>query len=125
MEDRLQHLESRVDELVEKLGGLEHRLSVLETGDGSAAAAAVSVQQETVPPMIETVRKTGKTVVWCADPMHGNTETTADGIKTRRFSNILRELEQAFEKNQYVVGAERKELAKSLNLSETQVKKNK
>jgi len=31
-------------------------------------------------------------------------------------------LEQAFEKNQYVVGQERKELAKSLNLSETQVK---
>ena len=31
-------------------------------------------------------------------------------------------LEQAFEKNQYVVGAERKELAKTLNLSETQVR---
>ena len=28
---------------------------------------------------------------------------------------------QAFEKNQYVVGQERKELAKNLNLSETQV----
>jgi 3-deoxy-7-phosphoheptulonate synthase len=25
--------------------------------------------------------------------MHGNTETTADGIKTRRFENIRRELE--------------------------------
>ena len=31
-------------------------------------------------------------------------------------------MEQAFEKNQYVVGAERKELAKNLNLSETQVR---
>ena len=30
---------------------------------------------------------------------------------------------QAFEKNQYVVGQERKELAKNLNLSETQVRK--
>jgi 3-deoxy-7-phosphoheptulonate synthase len=28
--------------------------------------------------------------------MHGNTETTAGGIKTRRFSNILCELETSF-----------------------------
>ncbi len=27
--------------------------------------------------------------------MHGNTETTADGIKTRQFDNILSELKQA------------------------------
>ena len=27
--------------------------------------------------------------------MHGNTETTADGIKTRHFDNILSELQQA------------------------------
>lgn len=31
-------------------------------------------------------------------------------------------MEHAFESNQYVVGAERKQLAQSLNLSETQVK---
>jgi len=30
-------------------------------------------------------------------PVDGNTETTADGIKTRRFDRILGELEQAFE----------------------------
>src|SRR5690625_7955100 len=29
--------------------------------------------------------------------MHGNTEQTENGIKTRRFENILSELEQAFE----------------------------
>jgi 3-deoxy-7-phosphoheptulonate synthase len=28
--------------------------------------------------------------------MHGNTESTPSGIKTRRFDNILGELEQAF-----------------------------
>ena len=32
--------------------------------------------------------------------MHGNTETTADGIKTRKFEHILAELEQAFEIHQ-------------------------
>ena len=29
--------------------------------------------------------------------MHGNTETTAQGVKTRKFEHILAELEQAFE----------------------------
>lgn len=44
-------------------------------------------------------------------------------IRTAFSPSQLLKLEQAFEKNQYVVGAERKELAKSLNLSETQVRK--
>merc|ERR1711963_755217 len=43
-------------------------------------------------------------------------------IRTAFSPNQLLKLEQAFEKNQYVVGQERKELAKNLNLSETQVK---
>ena len=44
-------------------------------------------------------------------------------IRTAFSPSQLLKLEQAFEKNQYVVGAERKELAKSLNLSETQVRR--
>ena len=43
-------------------------------------------------------------------------------IRTAFSPSQLLKLEQAFEKNQYVVGQERKELAKSLNLSETQVR---
>ena len=42
-------------------------------------------------------------------------------IRTAFSPSQLLKLEQAFEKNQYVVGQERKDLAKSLNLSETQV----
>jgi len=49
-----------------------------------------------LPPLIEAVRRSGRTVLWCCDPMHGNTETTASGIKTRRFDNVLSELEQSF-----------------------------
>lgn len=52
---------------------------------------------ECLPGLIKTVRETGKTVLWCCDPMHGNTRKTSDGIKTRYFSDILSELEQAFE----------------------------
>jgi 3-deoxy-7-phosphoheptulonate synthase len=50
-----------------------------------------------LPSIIETVVRMGRQVVWCADPMHGNTETLSNGFKTRRFENILSELEQAFE----------------------------
>ena len=49
-----------------------------------------------LPRAIAAVRRTGSTVLWCCDPMHGNTETTSGGIKTRRFENILRELDLSF-----------------------------
>ena len=48
-----------------------------------------------LPPLIETVKETNIPVTWSCDPMHGNTETTVDGIKTRHFDNILSELRQA------------------------------
>jgi 3-deoxy-7-phosphoheptulonate synthase len=50
-----------------------------------------------LPPLLDILRRAGRTVLWVADPMHGNTETTASGIKTRRFEHILSELVQAFE----------------------------
>lgn len=53
--------------------------------------------EDHLPPLIEAVQRTGRTVLWSCDPMHGNTELTESGIKTRRFENILSELEQAFE----------------------------
>ncbi len=49
-----------------------------------------------LPPLAEALRRKGKQVLWCCDPMHGNTETTRNGIKTRRFENILQELEQSY-----------------------------
>src|SRR3982750_2991782 len=49
-----------------------------------------------LPKMIEAVRETGQQVLWVCDPMHGNTETSSGGLKTRRFENILRELELSF-----------------------------
>lgn len=52
---------------------------------------------EHLAPLVEAVKRSGRTVLWCCDPMHGNTEKTASGIKTRQFRNILSELEQAFE----------------------------
>lgn len=52
--------------------------------------------ERSLPPIVQAVRATGQTVLWVCDPMHGNTESTAAGIKTRRFESILGELESAF-----------------------------
>jgi 3-deoxy-7-phosphoheptulonate synthase len=52
---------------------------------------------EKLPPLLEALRRDGRRVLWVCDPMHGNTETTSNGYKTRRFRNIRSELEQAFE----------------------------
>jgi 3-deoxy-7-phosphoheptulonate synthase len=49
-----------------------------------------------LPPLIQAVRATGSPVLWICDPMHGNTESLTSGLKTRRFENILSELETAF-----------------------------
>jgi 3-deoxy-7-phosphoheptulonate synthase len=49
-----------------------------------------------LPPLVEAVQRAGRRVLWVCDPMHGNTETTPSGIKTRRFENIVDELEQSF-----------------------------
>lgn len=50
-----------------------------------------------LPPLLEAIARDGRRVLWICDPMHGNTESTANGYKTRRFANIGRELELAFE----------------------------
>ena len=50
-----------------------------------------------LPPLLEVVKRAGRRVLWVADPMHGNTESTSNGHKTRRFDNIRGELEQAFD----------------------------
>jgi len=57
---------------------------------------AASVREK-LPPLVEAVRARRPNMLWVCDPMHGNTETTPLGIKTRRFDNIVSELEQSFE----------------------------
>ena len=52
--------------------------------------------EASLPDLISAVRDTDSPVLWVCDPMHGNTESTADGTKTRRFDNIVAELESAF-----------------------------
>ena len=48
-------------------------------------------------PLVRAVAKAGKKVVWVCDPMHGNTVSTADKIKTRNFDAILKEVRGFFD----------------------------
>ncbi len=52
---------------------------------------------EKLPPLLDALRRDGRRVLWICDPMHGNTEATSNGYKTRRFRNIRSEIEQAFD----------------------------
>ena len=52
--------------------------------------------KDKLPPLVQAVQRAGRTVLWVCDPMHGNTETLPQGIKTRRFDKIVDELEQSF-----------------------------
>jgi 3-deoxy-7-phosphoheptulonate synthase len=48
------------------------------------------------PPLIRTLTREGKNVVWICDPMHENVTTSANGYKTRHFDNILSEVRSFF-----------------------------
>ncbi|KAI0034875.1 DAHP synthetase [Vararia minispora EC-137] len=45
-----------------------------------------------LPEHILAVQASGHPVIWVCDPMHGNTQTTPAGIKTRHFGTIISEL---------------------------------
>ena len=50
-----------------------------------------------LPPLIGAIRDSGHPVVWACDPMHGNGLLTTEGIKTRRFDDIMREVRSFFD----------------------------
>ncbi len=52
--------------------------------------------QEHLPRLVRRVKQEGRSVVWSSDPMHGNTFKSPNGIKTRRFNDILAELRHFF-----------------------------
>ena len=50
-----------------------------------------------LPALLRSVKREGRKIVWLCDPMHGNTVTTANGVKTRRFDAIIGELRAFFD----------------------------
>jgi 3-deoxy-7-phosphoheptulonate synthase len=55
-----------------------------------------------LPPLVAAVRKAGHPVIWLTDPMHGNTVSGPDGLKTRFLETVIREVENF----QWAVSAE-------------------
>ena len=49
-----------------------------------------------LPPILEAVRDSEHPVVWACDPCHGNTFSAPSGHKTRRFDDVLSEVQQFF-----------------------------
>jgi len=56
--------------------------------------------REHLPRFIETIRREGRFVTWSCDAMHGNTENSPAGFKTRKFDNILSEVREFIECHQ-------------------------
>jgi 3-deoxy-7-phosphoheptulonate synthase len=52
--------------------------------------------EELLPPLLRAVAETEHPVVWACDPMHANMVRTAAGVKTRRFDDVMAELEGFF-----------------------------
>ena len=53
--------------------------------------------RDALPPVVEAVRDAGAQVVWVTDPMHGNTVTSQNGYKTRRFEDVMDEVRGFFD----------------------------
>lgn len=53
--------------------------------------------RDLLPALVEKVTADGRPVTWVCDPMHGNGITSANGYKTRRFSDVIEEVRGFFE----------------------------
>ena len=52
--------------------------------------------EKVLPRLVRRVKSEGRHVVWCCDPMHGNTVVAKSGHKTRPFAWILEEVRRFF-----------------------------
>ena len=50
-----------------------------------------------LPPLLKAVKAAGAKVVWCCDPMHGNTIKASSGYKTRRVVDVMAEVRGFFD----------------------------
>jgi 3-deoxy-7-phosphoheptulonate synthase len=53
--------------------------------------------RDALPNLVEKVDAAGVTVAWVCDPMHGNTFEASSGYKTRRFDDVISEVQGFFD----------------------------
>lgn len=83
---------------------LEETLEVIEKLNPNHEAGKIVIitrmgvddVEKHLPAFIRAIKQEGHPVVWSCDPMHGNTFSTGDNIKTRSFNDILDEIKNTF-----------------------------
>ncbi|MFF0459386.1 3-deoxy-7-phosphoheptulonate synthase [Streptomyces mexicanus] len=75
-------------ELCERLDARRHpgRLTLIARMGADKVA-------DRLPPLVRAVAEEGYPVLWLSDPMHGNTVTGPDGLKTRFVETVVREVQ--------------------------------
>jgi 3-deoxy-7-phosphoheptulonate synthase len=53
--------------------------------------------RDALPALVEKVKAEGISVAWVCDPMHGNTFEASSGYKTRRFEDVIEEVQGFFD----------------------------
>ena len=53
--------------------------------------------RDVLPELVEKVTAAGIEVAWVSDPMHGNTFEASSGYKTRRFEDVMDEVQGFFD----------------------------
>jgi len=78
-------------ELIEKVNpeNEEGRLNII------VRMGAKKIEEE-FPKLVRAVRDARKNVIWSIDPMHGNTIKTSNNYKTRKFEEVLKEVNGFF-----------------------------
>lgn len=76
-------------------------LDILNPGNEAGRITLISrvgagKSAEHMPKLIRRIKAEGRMVVWCCDPMHGNTIKTDNGYKTRDFNSVLTEVKDFF-----------------------------
>ena len=61
------------------------------------ARMGADIVTDKLAPLVQAVKDHGSDVVWCSDPMHGNTVKASTGYKTRRVDDVMREVTGFFE----------------------------
>ncbi|MCI1436899.1 MAG: 3-deoxy-7-phosphoheptulonate synthase class II [Acetobacter indonesiensis] len=80
---------------------LEKLLEILNPTDKAGRITLISRMgadkiEKHLPPLMRAVKATGRTVTWLTDPMHGNTISTTQKVKTRSFDAIMTEVKGFF-----------------------------
>ncbi|MDN7353855.1 class II 3-deoxy-7-phosphoheptulonate synthase [Acetobacter senegalensis] len=84
------------------VGDLEKLLEILNPTDEAGRITLISRMgadkiDKHLPPLMRAVKATGRTVTWLTDPMHGNTISTTQKVKTRSFDAIMTEVKGFFD----------------------------